>query len=95
MLLKGGVLPTYWRRKRDTAKWHRGFRQGTLITRSQCGKLAAADGGRLLFAPIEEPWPTPHCLACERSTPGSDAVRAGFDLGVSSANPNRTRRSHA
>jgi hypothetical protein len=85
MLRLGGILPTYWRRKRETAKWHRGFRQGSTMVRSQCDKIAAADGGRLLFAPIDEPWPEPHCRACERATPGTDAVRDGLD--VSSARP--------
>jgi hypothetical protein len=90
-LRANGVLPTYWRRKRETAKWHRGFRQGPLMVRSQCGKLAAADGGRLLFASIDEPWPEPHCPACERATPGSDAVREA----VSGSHPvPKSRRRH-
>lgn len=75
VLQRGGILPTYWRRKRETAKWHRGFRQGSLMVRSQCEKIAGADRARLLFASIDEPWPTPHCMACERATPGSDALR--------------------
>jgi hypothetical protein len=93
MLRRGGILPVYWRRKRATARWHRGFRDGTLVVRSQCGKLAGADKGRLLFAPIDEPWPDPHCGACERATPGTDAAREGLDPdeGVSARRPRRKR----
>jgi hypothetical protein len=73
-LRRGGILPVYWRRKRSTAKWHRGLRQGTLMTRSMCGRLAAADGARLLFAPIDGPWPGRPCQACEIATSGADAM---------------------
>lgn len=81
MLRAGGIMPTYWRRKRANSKWHRGFRQGSLMVRSQCDKIAGADGGRLLFAPIDEPWPEPRCRACEGATPGTDAVREATDVG--------------
>src|SRR4051794_12995179 len=73
-LRRGGIVPVYWRRKRASAKWHRGFRQGTLLTRSMCGRLAGADGARLLFAPIDGPWPDPPCVTCEIATPGADAM---------------------
>jgi hypothetical protein len=81
-LLRGGVLPTYWRRKRATAKWHRGFRLGTQIVHSSCDKIAGLHKGNLLLAPITEPWPEPHCGGCERGTPGSDAVREFVYEGV-------------
>ena len=71
----GGVLPTFWRRRRATAKWHRGFRLGPQVVHSQCDKIAGLHKGNLLFAPIEEPWPEPHCPGCERGTPGTRAVR--------------------
>jgi hypothetical protein len=100
MLRRGGVLPTYWRRRakrregRRETPWHRGFRHGSQIVRAQCGKWSASDGGRVLYSPFEEPWPEPHCRACETATPGTDAVREGLDPneGVSSA---RLRRSPA
>lgn len=79
MLRAGGMLPVFWRRKRESAKWHRGFRLGPLLVRSQCDKLAGADKARLLFAPMDTPWPEPHCRACERGTPGTDAAREGLD----------------
>lgn len=93
MLRMGGILPTYWRRKRETAKWHRGFRQGPTVVRSQCDKTAAADGGRLLFAPIDEPWPTPQCAACERATPGTDAVHEFVREALDVSSPRPKRRS--
>ena len=88
-LRRGGILLVYWRRKRETAKWHRGFRDGSVLVRSQCAKLAAADGGRLIFAPIDQPWPEPHCLSCERATPGTDAAHEGLDPneGISGRRP--------
>jgi hypothetical protein len=87
MLRKGGVLPTYWRRKRETAKWHRGMRIGTQVVMAQCERLAGADAGRVIYASIDEPWPAPHCGPCERATPGTDAVRdyvrEGLDVNTS------------
>ena len=80
MLAAGGTLPTYWRRRRKSAKWHRGFRTGTRIVRSQCEKLAGLHKGNLLFADLSRPWPDPHCRSCERATPGSDAVREATAL---------------
>jgi hypothetical protein len=81
-LHRGGVLPIYWRRRRATAKWHRGFRQGPQIVRAQCAKWAGHHMGNLLFAPIDEPWPEPHCPGCERSMAGTDAVREFVYEGV-------------
>lgn len=79
MLRRGGTLPVYWRRKRLTSRWHRGFRQGSILVRSQCEQMVDARGGRVLFTSIDEPWPTPHCQACERATPGTNAAREGLD----------------
>lgn len=98
MLRLGGIFPTYWRRKRASAKWHRGFRQGSLMVRSQCEKIADSRGARVIYSPIEEPWPTPHCRTCETATPGSDAVRDAMrDPGAApvtrSARP-RTNSNH-
>lgn len=92
ILQAGGVLPIFWRRKRKTSPWHRGFRVGSMVVRSMCAKVARSDGGRLLYAPIEEPWPLPHCRACETATPGTDAAREGLDPneGVSSSWPGRS-----
>lgn len=78
----GGILPVYWRRKRASAKWHRGFRVGSRVVRSQCEKVTGLHKGNLIFAPIEEPWPEPHCPKCERATPGTDAVREATQLNV-------------
>ena len=88
----GGVLPTYWRRKRETAKWHRGFRFGPQLVYSQCDKVAGLHKGNL-FAAIVEPWPDPQCPGCERATPGTDAVRKHVreGLDVRSRRPSRRR----
>ena len=75
LLRRGGVEPVYWRRK-WRSRWHRGMRIGPTVVRSQCGKVAGADGGRLLFASFDEPWPEPHCGACEFAMPGTEAVRS-------------------
>lgn len=89
-----GVLPTFWRRRRATAKWHRGFRLGPQVVHSQCDKIAGLHKGNLLFASIEEPWPEPHCPGCERATPGTDAAREGLDVSVSvSSRPARGRHA--
>jgi hypothetical protein len=96
MLRKGGVLPTYWRRKRETAKWHRGMRVGPQLVMSQCEQIAGADAGRVIYAAIDEPWPDPHCGACERATPGTDAVRAyvreGLDVSTAVRGRHAQRR---